>query len=202
MGEVGHGQPLPGSSAPAPEPALVSSPERRSFLRWAVHGLGALFALVLGVPGFLYLIDPRNRPTPARDFKTVARLSELKENEPQQFVIHDVRTDAWTLHPNDVVGRVWVVKRSKDEVDVFTTVCPHLGCSVNYDANSQRFICPCHGGTFDVYGHRITLTDRGKKNPAPRDLDRLQFQIPAGTDLLQVIYQNFRQGEPTKEPKA
>src|SRR5438105_4671456 len=112
-----------------PDP-LPSSPPRRSFLKWATHGLGALFGVVLGIPALAYLIDARNRAAPAGDFKPVARLKELAVNVPQQVVIHDVRKDAWTLHPNDVIGRVWLIRRDNDQVEAFTTICPHLGCSV------------------------------------------------------------------------
>src|SRR5216683_1962582 len=115
-------------AAPPPPP-----PERRRFLQWLTHGLGALFAAVLGIPAVAYLIDPRNRPVPQGDFKTVGRLSELKNDTPQQVVIRDVRWDAWTLHPNDAIGRVWLVRRGDDKVEAYTTICPHLGCSINYE---------------------------------------------------------------------
>jgi cytochrome b6-f complex iron-sulfur subunit len=31
-------------------------------------------------------------------------------------------------------------------------VCTHMGCSVNFNANEQHFVCPCHGAEFDVHG--------------------------------------------------
>jgi Rieske Fe-S protein len=170
--------------------------ERRSFLKWAIHGLGVLFAAILGVPAIAYLIDARNRPARPGQFKTVARLSELEIGVPHQAVIQEARSDAWTLHPNDVIGRVWLIRRDKDTVEAFTTICPHLGCSVNYEEKEQLFICPCHGGTFDIHCHRVERPDF--VNPAPRGMDRLECRRdPADSDLIQVQYQNFRQGEPT-----
>ena len=67
---------------------------RRKFLRWAVHGLGAVFAAVLGVPAVVYLIDPRNRPNPERGFKPVARLRELTASTPKEVVIRATGRDA------------------------------------------------------------------------------------------------------------
>lgn len=176
------------------------SVERRSFLKWAIHGLGVLFAAILGVPAVAYLIDARNRPARPGQFKTVARLSELEMGVPHQVVIQEVRSDAWTLHPNDVVGRVWLIRRDQETVEAFTTICPHLGCSVNFEEKEQLFICPCHGGTFDIHCQRA---DRpGFVNPAPRGMDRLECRRDsANPDLIQVQYQNFRQGEPTPIPK-
>ncbi len=184
-----------------PSPTNDPSPQRRSFLKRATHGLGLLFGAVLGFPALAYLLDARNRPARTGDFKPVARLSELEVGVPKQVVIHDLRRDAWTVHPNDVIGRVWLVRRGKEQVDAFTTICPHLGCSVNFEEKAKLFICPCHGGTFDLNGHRIERP--GLTNPAPRGMDRLECQRdPADTDLLQVKYQNFIQGKDSPIPKA
>lgn len=31
--------------------------------------------------------------------------------------------------------------------------CTHNGCSVGYNQSANDFVCPCHGGTFDVNGN-------------------------------------------------
>src|SRR5213082_1305446 len=118
-------------------------PERRRFLKWVTHGLGALFTAVLAIPAVAYFIDPRNRPARDRSFKRVGRLSDLQKDVPRQVVIRDIRRDAWTLHPNDIIGRVWLVRRDGNKVDAYTTICPHLGCSINYQESQKLFICPC-----------------------------------------------------------
>lgn len=169
--------------------------ERRSFLKWATHGLGALFGVVLGVPAVAYLIDARNRAARSRDFKPVAKLSELEVDVPKQVAIHDIRRDAWTLHPNDVIGRVWLIRREGGTVDAYTTICPHLGCSINYEDKNQLFICPCHGGTFKLTGERVSDQDLGHSNPVPRNMDKLESRErdAAGEKIIEVKYQNFRQ---------
>jgi menaquinol-cytochrome c reductase iron-sulfur subunit len=168
--------------------------ERRSFLKLATHGLGALCGVILGLPALAFLFDSRNRKGPESDFKTVARLSDLPKDLPVQVVIRDLRSDAWTLHPNDVIGRIWLIRRHDDEVDAFTTICPHLGCSINFEKAGQIFICPCHNGTFELTGRR----KENISNPAPRGMDRLECRRdPINPDFLQVKYQNFRQGEAT-----
>ena len=37
----------------------------------------------------------------------------------------------------------------------FSSVCPHLGCKVHWEAGKNRFYCPCHGGAFDISGKAI-----------------------------------------------
>ena len=181
---------------------------RRRFLKWATHGLGALFGLLIGVPGVNQIGNARDRPAPARGMRRVAKLSELEIGQPKQVIIHDVRRDAWTLHPSDVVGRVWLVRQDQEKVHAFTTTCPHLGCSVDWRPDHKLFICPCHNGTFDPDGNLVERD--GLNNPAPRGMDRLELGIvkdnassPETPDFfIEVRYENFLQGEKEKIAKT
>jgi Rieske Fe-S protein len=180
-----------GSSAPA------DHQDRRTFLKWLTQGLGALFGLILGVPAVAYLIDARNRPAPKGGMRRVAKLTDLEIGKPRQFVIHDIRRDAWTLHPDDVVGRVWLIRRDQKNVDAFTTICPHLGCSVDWRGDRKLFICPCHGGTFKPDGDLVKQAN----NPAPRGMDSLELEID-NEGYIAVKYQNFIQGKEEKVLKT
>lgn len=42
-------------------------------------------------------------------------------------------------------------------------VCTHLGCTVEWQAEQNQFVCPCHGSRYDAEG-RVT------HGPAPRSL--------------------------------
>ena len=42
-------------------------------------------------------------------------------------------------------------------------VCTHLGCVVPWDANKDRYICPCHGSQYDNEGKVV-------RGPAPLSL--------------------------------
>jgi Rieske Fe-S protein len=172
-------------------------PERRRFLKFVTVALGTLWAAFLGTVGALFFIDGRNRTGRNGAFRTVARLADLPEEVPYQVVIRDRRRDAWTLHPNDLIGRVWLVRRKGDKVDAYTTVCPHLGCSINFEPAAGRFICPCHNGCWDLQARRITdaaeLSRLGlTKNPSPRDMDSLEVRRdPTDPEMIQVDYRNF-----------
>ncbi|MDH5656886.1 MAG: Rieske (2Fe-2S) protein [Spirochaetia bacterium] len=37
----------------------------------------------------------------------------------------------------------------------FSSICPHLGCKVHWEADKNRFFCPCHGGAFDITGKAV-----------------------------------------------
>jgi len=181
---------------------------RRSFLKWATHGLGVVFAAVLGAPAIAYLIDGRNRPAPPTGYRPVEGI-DLEEFKTQprgtarQGVIRAVRRDAWTLHPNDVIGRVWVVKAgdgaAASDIHVFTTICTHLGCSINLNGDRSGFICPCHGGKFKLLDGSLD----GQPNPAPRGMDDLAWKADENKPrVLLVQYENFYQGRHEKVVKA
>lgn len=51
--------------------------------------------------------------------------------------------------------------------------CTHLGCSVPWDDKELKFICPCHGSTFNMRGEALT-------SPATRPLDYYPLRIENG----------------------
>lgn len=55
--------------------------------------------------------------------------------------------------------------------------CTHLGCSVPWDADEQRFACPCHASAFDIRGDVVNA-------PAPRALDLFPVSIREGVVVV------------------
>jgi cytochrome b6-f complex iron-sulfur subunit len=51
--------------------------------------------------------------------------------------------------------------------------CTHLGCSVPWNEDEQRFACPCHASAFDIHGDVVNA-------PAPRPLDLFPVTISDG----------------------
>jgi Rieske Fe-S protein len=169
-------------------------------------------ALLIGIPGVRFFfsgIRSGNQPKP--DARRVARLSDLPEGKPVQVSVIGNRRDAWTVYPDEVIGRVWLIRaagnNASEEIPIvtaLTSVCPHLGCAVQLDAKRKHFVCPCHRAAFGLSGARLA----GKDHPshAPRDLDSLDCQLvrdEAADDWwVEVIYQQFEQGRTTKVCKA
>jgi Rieske Fe-S protein len=64
----------------------------------------------------------------------------------------------------------------KDEYNDFVAIstrCMHLGCPVRYVEASARFICPCHGGVYDIEG-------KVSGGPPVRPLDRFYTRVRNG----------------------
>jgi len=85
------------------------------------------------------------------------------------------------------------VRREGARPRVLSAVCPHLGCSVQWNDAKGQFVCPCHSGVFTADGTLVS-------GPPPRGLDELDVTIDGGR--LKVRYQYFRQLVPTKEVLA
>jgi cytochrome b6-f complex iron-sulfur subunit len=55
----------------------------------------------------------------------------------------------------------------------FSSVCSHLGCIVDWDSRKEEFVCPCHGGRYDMKGNVIG-------GPPPAPLVNLPIEIRDG----------------------
>jgi cytochrome b6-f complex iron-sulfur subunit len=62
---------------------------------------------------------------------------------------------------------------------VFSATCSHLGCLVNYHRDKREFVCPCHGGRYDLAGRNIA-------GPPPAPLARLPVRKQAGMILVGI----------------
>jgi menaquinol-cytochrome c reductase iron-sulfur subunit len=54
-----------------------------------------------------------------------------------------------------------------------STRCAHVGCPVRWIDAAERFVCPCHGGVYDLLGRRVS-------GPPVRPLDRFPTRVRAG----------------------
>jgi len=85
-------------------------------------------------------------------------------------------------------GRFYMVRLADGGFIALYHRCTHLGCTVPWDENQQKFICPCHSSEFDIQG---TVTN----SPAPRPLDLFSISIVDGKVMVDtstpIQRQNF-----------
>ncbi|HEY5996413.1 MAG TPA: ubiquinol-cytochrome c reductase iron-sulfur subunit [Candidatus Deferrimicrobiaceae bacterium] len=60
------------------------------------------------------------------------------------------------------------VRKRGGEIVVFSAVCTHLGCIVQWRKDRQDFLCPCHAGMFTADGEVVS-------GPPPAPLHKLPF---------------------------
>ena len=61
-----------------------------------------------------------------------------------------------------------------------SSTCPHLGCQVRWEAQNNRFFCPCHNGVFDATG----VATGGPPGEAGQSLAQYPLKVEGG--LLKI----------------
>lgn len=186
----------PHSGEGRPGDGRRSETGRRTFMKRATFTVGGLMGAAMAIPlvrAFLYPVGRRvvSAPDSPIDLGSAAKLVSGGPPVRLPIIASGVR-DAWATSEDVAVGSCWVQKQADGEITAFSSVCPHLGCSVSYSEQSDDFRCPCHNSAFDRSGAK---KDKG---PAKRGLDPLQVSVVDGR--LRVVYQRFRNDIPEREP--
>jgi Rieske Fe-S protein len=80
-------------------------------------------------------------------------------------------------------GKFYLVRLDDGGFIALSLKCSHLGCSVIWNKEEGKFICPCHSSQFDIRGNVLS-------RPAPRALDYYPVIISEGeikVDISQPI---------------
>jgi quinol---cytochrome c reductase iron-sulfur subunit, bacillus type len=177
------------SSARPSEQGSVSMPERRSFLGVVLAAAGGLVGTALAIPPVRFATFPLRDTAEEASWSDVGKIDEFQSlQEPVAQVVDVQRVEAW--RSSVVQNGVYIVPTGSGGLKVLSSVCPHLGCAVRWIEKQDRFICPCHGGTFTNTGVHIS-------GPPLRAMDELESKIENG--MLRVRFQHFRQLVASKE---
>ena len=129
---------------------------RRDFLKLGVGALSALALLEVGGASLMFL-QPRSLDG---EFGGQV-IAGLVESFPVGSVVEFPDGRFYLIHAPDG-GFLAVYRR-----------CTHLGCTVSWEPEQNRFFCPCHASSFDIVGDV-------ENPPAPRALDTFPVTIDAG----------------------
>jgi menaquinol-cytochrome c reductase iron-sulfur subunit len=164
---------------------------RRGFLKVGIGVLGAgVGATVLGPVAGLAIHPLVESTTTGSDDFVPAGSRDTFGEQPTKVDLYSDRVDAWNRVINVKVGSAWVLERG-GELVALSTVCPHLGCGLDYQATENKFYCACHKSWFSLDGAVET-------GPSPRAMDALDVQVEE--KLVSIRYQRFKQGIESKEP--
>lgn len=139
--------------------------ERRDFLKRALYTLLGLLGLGFLIPAGRLLV-----PVPEQEKETVF-FPLIAEDEIPRVGVKKAEL-SYTALGRPMKARVFLVSSSPGLV-AFSATCSHLGCLVNYRKDRREFVCPCHGGTYDITGKNIS-------GPPPAPLKRFPVTIKNG----------------------
>jgi len=152
---------------------METNDSRRSFLKILPLGVVAGVFASIGGAAFRFL---RPRLAAASDrWLDVANVSELSGPQPLTRKVVAEHIAGWAVTTEE--HNVFVLPANGNQV--LSAVCPHEGCEVAWQQNTNRFACPCHESYFAADGSRIS-------GPARRGLDTLPARVQDGK--LQVQY--------------
>ena len=69
------------------------------------------------------------------------------------------------------------ILNGKEGITVLSIACTHLGCVLNVE--NDKFICPCHGSTFDLQGNVL-------KDPALKPLKHIDYTIQFNNIIIHL----------------
>lgn len=157
----------------------VDTVSRRRFISYAMTGIGATIATILGIPLARYFTFPATSE-PTVKWAIVGPIDDFKVGEMRQVEVDPTYDAPLALEKGKRAA--YVVKRADGNFDCFYMHCTHAGCPVRWSSGPQRFFSPCHGGVFDKEGRVLA-------GPPPRPLDRYEYKVDSGILYLGAVYQ-------------
>jgi Rieske Fe-S protein len=147
---------------------------RRRFMTVSANGAGAIAVAGFTLPALAFSIGPIFKSTP-HPWETVGTVGQFPNDNYVPVVI--------TITPGiGEAGKTSVYIRERNPVldtdpydrttpyIALSTRCAHLGCPVRWVDAAKRFVCPCHGGVYDLLGRRVG-------GPPVRALDRFYTRV-------------------------
>mgnify|MGYP003953103575 CR=1 FL=1 len=174
--------------------------DRRKFIGIVNISLTGIMGVVVALPVVGAILDPvlRRRKGGEAEFVDVGLLDRFPKEASTPAVLMQSAKDGWVHMPERPALGVFVKRGAEDaDVEVFSRVCPHLGCSIQ-EHTENGFHCPCHNSRFDSEGKRVEGGESA--NPSPRDMDPLPHRINGGRLEVQLV--RFKPGKSKRESVA
>jgi Rieske Fe-S protein len=147
---------------------------RRRFMVGGANAAGAVATAAFVLPALGFAIGPIFKSTPVR-WEAVGPESTFTELNYIPVVL-TVNPTIGEAGKTTVYVRKFNAAIDTDPYDkgtpyiAISTRCAHLGCPVRWVDAAERFICPCHGGVYDLLGRPVG-------GPPVRPLDRFYTRV-------------------------
>jgi Rieske Fe-S protein len=154
---------------------------RRDFVKITTAAVGTVIGAAIGLPAIDFLIDPALKSGSSDAWIPLGKLEVFEIGKPTLASFTRSTISGWEKTV-DSYG-VFVLRSSDTETLVLSNKCTHLGCHVNWNADKQEYICPCHDAQFGLNGEVLG-------GPPPRPLDRYtgdQIKVVDGTLFIHFL---------------
>ena len=160
-----HSKAVIKSKKTIPKKNSVDSKSRRNFIRKLWSGLGYLAGVEFVAVIFGFLFSGKRK-------KNVFVPKHLIDAGP----VNSYELNSVTVFRG---GRFYLTRLEDGGFIALSLRCTHLGCSVEWEEDKNRFICPCHSSAFSLNGDV-------QNPPAPKALDYYPIVIEGGIIKVDV----------------
>lgn len=150
---------------------------RRDFIKAVSAAMGGVMAALVGLPSLAFLLSPGLKSEEDSALIDLGELGDYPIGVPTRFDFTRTRVNGWER--TSVNHGMFVVRTGDQDVRVFSDICTHLGCRVNWHPDLEHYVSPCHDGHFDLMGKNIS-------GPPPRPLDEFVTKLEAGRLFVQL----------------
>ncbi len=186
---------------------------RREFMARSTAVVAGLIGISLFVPIGGYILAAAKSKVSDHWVPLSIPVSQLPVDSPVSHTFRAISVSGWMRVP--VERTVWLIRHSSPQdpmslpedqklgldsklekqfsdplLTVLSPICPHLGCSPQWNENQKLFICPCHHSIYELNGSRVS-------GPAPRPMDTLPVKIGKDGEIS-IMYEQFAIGIPEK----
>ena len=151
---------------------------RRQFVKVVLVSIGTIITAVIGLPAVAYLIYPATQTQESDAWIPLGPLANYPIGQPTLFNFTRTKVNGWEKTVNSYGA--YVVRYTETAHRVFSNVCTHLSCRVNWREDAVDFHCPCHDGVFDIEG-------KVADGPPPRPLDEYETKVEDGNLFIHFV---------------
>lgn len=142
--------------------------KRRQFI--SLVGVGTATPLIISACTSNNSAQVTNSPN-ADGFQKVGTLTELDKN--QQLL-------AKNLGGGDKKALIIRNPSDNNQLIALNPTCPHAGCTVTWESEEQKFLCPCHDSLFSSDGKVL-------EGPAEKPLTSYQVKLSGDSILVKTL---------------
>lgn len=150
--------------------------------------------MIVGAISFVVAACTRNSNVATSETKQSENTESLETTQPETTTESDSATSATnvittvndlavgqSLEFTSVAGISAILFRSsEDKVYALSRICTHEGCSVDFDMNQNRLICPCHGANYEASDGSVI------SGPTTKSLAKIKVAIQVG-NIVELV---------------
>ena len=153
---------------------------RRELLVRATGAGAGLIGIMLSIPALGFLLSPLF--TQRRTYWiTVGPIDDIPVNTPTVLYAMVPNEQGWQTPPSRRV--VYVVRRPDGSTLALSNICSHMQCDVHWEPKLNQFLCPCHGGLYDMNG---TNVGGPPPQPLPQWISRVTYDPSSNRHVLEI----------------